>query len=357
MLNLLNEVSSFLVGIISIVFLLVIVIITIITNLKLKKFTIISNSIFFLIAFLIAIFLCKPILSLFDKMFSFSTIFFNIFMLQLGQIDSLNVKVTMLNYTTAVNNFRDASVGISDTLKSFLLKVFENTTPPSDNPTTLGAIGAMSISYMFAIFIVALILFVVSFALIKVFIKFISKKIKTKSKNSSAKVLGGLIGTLKGIIICLLVLVSFSTLPVFGISTDYLANGFESTKIMSPVYNFVVNTEQNLYESSIDFNDVSKKIYQSKEGLDYAIYQNDISGAEHRVNVELLSNSAVVNLLNLNTLENENYICDYIYTNNTLYLYNEAKLKFVMQYSEKDKTIKYKTLSFNKNVIYTLSKL
>ena len=354
MLNLLNEISSLWVGIISIVILLLIIAVTTVVNLKMKKSTVFSNAISFLLSLVIAIFLCKPLLSLFDKMFSFSTIFFNAFMLEFGQINSLNVQVTMTNYTASVNNFKDASVGISDTLKSFLVKVFENTTAPSDTPTTLGAIASMSVSYMFALFIVALILFIVSFILIKVLMKFIKSKIK-KEKNSSQKVLCAIIGVAKSLVISLIVLISVSSLPILGISTDYFANGFETTKVLYPLYSTVVKAEQDIYINSIDFTKVNRKIYQSKDNLEYGIYQNDIEGAEHRVNVSLTNLNATVNILNFTTSTTENYICSYIYANNTLYMFNSGKLMYVFQYNAKDKKIKYKTKSYNKNAIYVLS--
>ena len=353
MLNLLNEISSLTLGLISIFVILAIIAIIIIINCKLKERIVITNTIAIVLSLIVAIFLCKPMLALFDKMFGFSLLFFNAFMLKYAQIDSLNVRVDAMNYSSVVNSFKTGDIGMSSTYKNFLINIFENTNPPSDNPTTLSAIASSSMSYIVSLFIVALILFIVSFVLFKLLIKLLSKKIKLK-KQRNLKPLSIILGVFKGLLATFVVLITISTLPIINVTNDYFANGFQTTRVLSPLYNAVVTAEQDMYISSINFKNVNKKIYQSKENITYGEYQNDISGCELRVNVQIDNESIKINITNLDTSEVIDLDCDYIYANNSVYVFKENTFKYYFQYNEKNKCFKFRAESYGKMINYIL---
>lgn len=354
MLNLLNEISSLTAGLISLGVIGLIIAFIIILNCKLKSKTVITNSIAIGLSFIVAIFLCKPVLALFDKMFSFSLLFFNSFMASYAQLDVLNTKITAINYNTVVSNFKNSEVGISASYKNFLLNIFENTNPPSNNPTTLSAIAASSMSYMVSLFIVALILFIVSFILFKLLIKLVSKKIKFK-KTRNLKPLRVVLGIVKSLIVTVIMLITISTLPILSVTNDYFVNGFHTTKILSPIYDTISNLEQDAYVNSIDFSNVNKKIYQSKENITYGEYQNDISGCEYRVNIQISAETIKINVLNLTTSETAEFNCVYIYANSSVFAFKDNNLKFTFQYNEKDKCFKYKIESYGKETTYILN--
>ena len=354
MFSLLNEISS--TTIMWIILAIIIAIITIITviNCYFKPKTVITNSIAVGLALILAIFLANPVLALFDKLFNFSLIFFNAFMLSYAQVDILNTRVTAMNYDSVVTDFRNVEVGISPTYKNFLVNIFENTNPPNSNPTTISAIAASSMSYMVALFIVAFILFIVGFVIFKLLINLLSKKVKIK-KQINYRPLCVVLGVIKGVIAALVFIITLSTLPIINVTNDYIANGFQTTRILSPIYNGIVSTEQSIYKNTINYVKINNRIYQSKENITYGVYQNDTSGCEHRVNVNIQSNTITINVLNLSTSEYVEITGDYIYANNFVYAFKDNKLEFNFQYSEKDKCFKYKTVSYDKNETYVLN--
>ena len=237
-------ISTMFIGIISTVIVLGIIALFIFLNIKKGGKLSAISLLEFVVAFVLAILLTKPMLALFDKIFSFSMIFFNVFMLDLGQIETFNTKVTFENYDTVVQNFKSSSVGIADNLKSFFVKVFENSDPPYEATTTLGAIASRSLSYMLSLFVMTFILFVVIYVLVKLLSNFLNKKFKFKSDDKPNKIVGGIIGFFKGLFVSLLVIVSFSTIPFFGTSIDYIGSGFQTTAVLDSPYQLVVNLEQ-----------------------------------------------------------------------------------------------------------------
>lgn len=350
--------SSLVIGLISIFVIVAIIVAFIIFNAKMKKESVLTNAIAFLLALIFAIFLCKPLLALFDKMFNFSMVFYNIFMLQFANIDSLNQILTPVQYNNAVNAFKESTVGISDTLKSFLIQVFDQSNAPTNGSTTLGAVASASISYMLALFIVALILFAVSFILFRLLISFIFKKVGIK-KGSTLKPLCVVIGVLKGLIVSVIVLITISTLPFLGITNDYFANGFDTTKVLSPVYRFVVNTEQQIYSNALDFTNTNNQIIQKTEGnLDFGTYKNNTEGDKYIINVSISDPYINVKVtLNGSTTELANDDYKYIFSNNTLYLYKDDKLEVVLLYNKNAGTIKFKAKIEEKSVSYLLKKV
>ena len=353
--NLMN-ISTMLIGIISIVISLGILLVFVFLNIKKGGKLSAINFIELLIAFVLAIFLAKPMLALFDKIFSFSMVFFNMFMLNLGQIDSFNSVVTIENYGTSIENFKNSSVGISSTLKSFFVKVFENTEPSLEGTTTLGAIASRSLSYILSLFLITLILFAVIFALVKVLSNFLEKKFKFKKSENKLKILGGIIGFFKGFAFTIILLITLSTIPIFGISIDYIGAGFQTTKIFEAPYQFLVNTEQDMYVNSINFNNVNKLCFGSNDEVEKGNYRNDIDSTT-QFSIDFIINNTYI-LMETKNLTTNSITSDlfdyYIFLNNTIYLYQSNKLTMSLPYNTKNSTIKYKATIDDIKVDYVL---
>lgn len=349
-------ISTMFIGIISLVIILAIITIFVIVNIKKGGKLSVISLIEFLIAFLLAIFLAKPMVALFDKLFSFSMVFFHIFMLDFGQIESFNTPVTLSNYDIVVENFQNSSVGMSGNLKNFLIKIFEKTNPSADSTTTLGAIASRSLSYLLSLFIIAFILFVVFYVLIKILTNFINKRYQFKKANKDQKVLGGILGFLKGTFVSIIVLVIFSTIPFFGTAVDYLGSGFQTTKIFDTPYQFIVSTEQDLYVNAIDFKSINKLSYQNSDDVLSAHYQNEVNTTTRfRVDIIITNSTISIQAENLTTYALSAEISDYyIFVNNTLYLYKSNKLLTTLGYNTKNHTVYYKAILDNVKVNYTL---
>lgn len=349
-------ISTMLIGIISIVIILGIIALFVILNIKkggkLSAITLAE----FLVAFILAVLLAKPILALFDKIFSFSMVFYNMFMLDFGQIDSFNTKVTFENYNTVVENFKSSSVGVADNLKSFFIKVFEKSNPPTEGTTTLGAIASRSLSYMLCLFLMTIILFVVIYVLVKILSNFLDKKFKFKKQKQPQKVLGGIIGFFKGLFVSVLAIVMFSTIPFFGTAIDYIGSGFQTTKIFDAPYQLVVNLEQDLYVSTNNFAKITKRCYQNTDDVQKAHYQNEVdTHTRYRVDIYITNDTITIYAEDLINYTSINHICDfYILSNNTLYLYQSNKLLIALGYNTKTSTIRYKNIIDGVKVDYTL---
>ena len=324
--NLLNEISSTWVGIICIAVLLITLIAMVLINLKLGTKKSLINLGVFVASILVGIFLAKPALSLFDKMFGFSMLFFDMFMISFGNIDMMNQFVTTTNFSTRVQEFKDASLGISDTLKSFLEKVFDNSVVSNTNPTTLGAVASSTMSYMASLFIVAFTLFVVTFIVTKLLIKLISKKLKKKD-DKMPRFVSGFIGGLKGIVLSIALIVTFSTFPMFGISADYIGNGVETTGILNSVYTYISSNEQDLYVEAIDFEKVNANSFQSHEDLLIGSYNNYSNiNSDYIITVEITNNEITMTYAKKGESSTTVTYSKYIFTNNTIYVYNSNKL-------------------------------
>lgn len=337
MCNLLNiSISSTVIGIISLVVLAIVLIAFFVAGIR-KGIKGATKSFFvFLIALAGAVFVAKPALSLFDSLFGFSMIFFDMLMVAFGQFQILNTQVNASNFAQAVQNFQSSDVGMSSTLKDFLLKVFERTVVPAGQTTTLGAVASTSISYMIALFIVALILFVVIYAVVSLILKLFIKKSKTKAK---ANVFGGLFGLIKGVAVCLILLVTLSTLP-FSFATDYLASGFESTKFFSPVYQKIVEVEQTVYVSALDFESINKNASQSPDTITIGQYTgtgkskadkvegSETAGTESQevsITIQITSSTALTETIkDASTSQLVSQITyAYIHANGKIYLYQQ----------------------------------
>ncbi len=354
MLNQLNEVSSTMIGIISIALIAIILFIFLIIGFKRGLKSALTNFLIFAVSITLAVLLAKPLLSLFDKMFGFSMVFFNTFMIKFGEYQSLNIQVNSTNYLTAVVNFKNSDIAISSTLKNFLSNVFDNSSVRDGTTTTLGAVASNTISYMVALFVVGFVLFIVIFTLCSFIFRIVFKKFNN-SDNKTFKPIGAIINLIEGFILNIVLIITMSSLPVFGLTTDYLANGFESTKVLNEPYQFIINTEQSIYLKTIDFNVVNSKASQSKDNLAYGNYTNsDITDAEFSVSVTITLTDIIENYINNSTHEIGANTYTYILTNNTMYLYKDNKLQGYWKYNFSNNSINYKTTLGGKTITYEL---
>lgn len=336
----LNQISSTAIGIISILFILAIIIVFVLLNLKRKKKKLIISGIIFLLSLAAAIFLAKPMTILFDKMFVYSGAFIDIFMLAFGNIAIMNTQLNSLNYSAAVQNFTDSEIGISSTIKEFLVKVFNKTSVPNNKVTTLSIIASETFSYILALFIMALILFVIFNILLTLILNLILKRTKFYENDRGNKIVGGVVGFLKGILICILILITASSIPL-SIQTDYLRNGFDSTKILSAGYKDIINIEQDLYVESIDINEISSKVYGDYDKLNIGVYKVGTTSDEYSI-VITIQTKFILN----QTIIKDGSIIDtneykFVYANNRLYLFDAETnlLTYVYGYKASSKEI------------------
>ena len=301
-----------------------------------------------------AIFLAKPVVALFDGWFGFSQIFFEMFMIQFGKIESLNTVVTAVNYSSAVQNFKEADVGISSTIKSFLLRIFEGHNAPS-SPTTLSAIASGAFSYLIALFVVAGALFAVFYALLSVLVKFIQKKANLHPQKKLG-VVAGFVGLVRGIVVTIIALITLSTFPILGISADYLDGGFETTKVFSPVYRQIVTIEQNTYFSALDFQSRNLSLSEDTSNIKYGTYKNS-DNKDFEISITITTPLTFTETV-VNKAQNTSSVLtySYIYSHNRLFAYKDNKLQFMVKYDSTNAKMYYTKTIDGKHISTTLSK-
>ena len=353
MYNMLN-ISSLAIGIISLCVIVAILVAYFFVYLKKGlTHTLISLGIF-VVSLVGAIFLSKPIVALFDGWFGFSQIFFEMFMIQFGKIESLNTVVTAVNYSSAVQNFKEADVGISSTIKSFLIRIFDGHNAPS-NPTTLSAIASGAFSYLIALFVVAGALFAVLYALLSVLVKFIQKKANLRPQKKLG-VVAGCVGLVRGIVVTIIALVTLSTFPILGISADYLDGGFETTKVLCLAYRGIVSAEQNAYFSALDFQSRNLSLSEDMGNINYGTYKNSDSedfDISVTITTPLTFTETVVNKAQ-STSSLITY--SYIYAHGRLFAFKDSKLQFMIKYDSINAKMHYTKTIDGKHISTTLAK-
>ncbi|MBO7508337.1 MAG: hypothetical protein J6T39_01680 [Clostridia bacterium] len=347
MMNLLNAISALYIGIISLAVIVIILVLFFILNFKRGIARTGLKIVVFLISLAVAIFVSKPLLSLFDGLFSFSTVFFQFFMTKFAGINGLNERVVATNYVETVNNFKTSDVGISATLKNLLVDVFENSSVPSDRATTLSAVASTTFSYLCALFVVALVLFFVVYGLLSLIINLITRHFGGNHERRNLKVLSGIIGFFEGIIVSVIMIVSLSTLPFFGISTDFLASGFETTYVMNTPYQFILKTERTVYKSIFDYNAINMNASQNLNDIVTGTYNNfDNTEAKWQVIIVIQTKTATASSVSVGLTNNETHEaateeCNYIYVNDSLYLFKDKKLMAICKFDKKEKVLTY----------------
>ena len=350
MLNLLNAMSALAIGIISLAIIVLIVVLFFVLNFKRGIARTGLRVGIFLISLIVAIFVSKPLLSLFDGLFAFSTVFFQFFMAKFAGITSLNVRVTASTLPTVVENFKTSDAGISSTVKQMLVDIFENTSIQADRATTLSAIASTTFSYLCALFIVGLVLFFVLYGLLSLIVNLITRHFGGKHEKRKLKPLSGIIGFFEGVIISIIILVSFSTIPFFGISTDFFASGFEKTVVLNTPYQFITKVERDVYKSTLNYTLINRSSSQNLDDIKIGTY-NNLSNEDSKwtiyIVVQSKSESASSIQVGLTNKENSsiNFAenCTYIYVDNSLYLFSSSnKLMAICKYDKKNKTLKYK---------------
>ena len=163
--------------------------------------------------------------------------------------------------------------------------------------------------------------------------------------------MSGIIGIIEGVIVSVIILVSFSTIPFFGISTDYLASGFEKTVVMNAPYQFILKTERNIYKNALNYGEINLNASQTLDDIKLGTYNNSEEvDAKWSIIVVIDSKSTTtgptvsVGLTNKqNTSEVFAETCKFIYVNNSLYLFSISnnKIMAICKYDKKNKTITY----------------
>ena len=362
MFNLLNAISALAIGIISLAILVLIIVLFFILNFRRGIARTGLKVGIFVVSLAVAVFASKPLLSLFDNLFAFSTVFFQFFMTKFAGITGLNVRVTATSLPTAVENFKAGDSGISATLKQLLVDIFENTSLQADRATTLSAIASTTFSYLCALFVVALVLFFVVYGLLSLVVNLITRHFGGNHEKRKLKPLSGIIGFFEGVVISLIILVTFSTIPFFGISTDFLASGFERTIVMNTPYQFITQVERDVYKSSLDFTQINRNSSQNLDDVRTGTYNNtENENAKWTIYMVIQSkttNSSLVQVgltnredPSINIAEN----CTYIYVDNSLYLFSTGnKLMAICKYDKKAKTLTYKKTTQTETIEETI---
>ena len=333
MLNQLNEISSTMIGLISILVMVTVFIVTIIVSAKTKKTKFLINFVITIFSIIVSIFLAKPIVSLLDKMFAFSSSMTDRFMNIFGKIQSMNTSVNSANYLQTIEIFGSTEVGLSTTVKSFLTNVFASTKLKYGETTTLSLIASKSFSYLCSLFLIGFILFVVLFVLLKVILKLVLGKKNFLENDKRKKFLTIPLGAFKGIVINLIVLIVMSSIPFFGVSTDYLSTGFQSTKVFQTPYELIVKTEQNLYKDNINWQSVYQSSVNNYDDLKIGEYTDTSESGEYQVSVMLTNSLLSQTVQSSSNISTSSY--SYVYYNNKLYLFDTIENIYVASYRYK----------------------
>ena len=353
MLNLLNEISATTIGIIALAILTLIVIVFIILNYKKGIKRCVIDISLFVVSVVLSVLLTGPVLSLFDKMFSFSMAFFSIFMFQFGNIDIFNIQVTSSNYQAVVESFKNTEIGISNTLKSFLINIFKTTDIQSGVTTNLGSIASTALSYILSFVIVSIIIFVVLFTLLKILKNFIIKRKHTKNKENNLKFVAGILGALQGFAVYVLIVVAISSTHILGLSTDYLESGYERTAILNSGYQLLVNTENEFFQNKID-SSVTNYSMQENNNL-IGIYKADEESFE--LSIEVLTKNLILNYKDSPESITNTFVFRYIIAQNKIFIYKDDLIYNVYNYNQNNKTIQIKEIINDKEISTTLNLL
>lgn len=286
----------------------------------------------------VAIFVSAPLLSLFDKWFNFSLLFVDFFFAKFSVIQSMNTIVNSTTISSAVTAFSNTDVGLASWIKDFLIKIFGNTVIPEGQTTTLSLLASKTFSYFVALFIVAVIVFFV----VSIVLNLILGKI-LKLHKGKGKLFGGIIGILQGVIISMMLLVTFSTVPFFGTQTDFIGEGFKQIKFCDTAYTSFKNFEDNLYIKNISWKTVNNNIYGKATdiGTKYVDSKNNDKYSVE-IEVDFAKNDWNEKLLIKSTNQILNQKHSFVYANSTIYVFDEQTV--FATYKVKDKTIIYKSM-------------
>lgn len=296
-----------------------------------------------LVALAVAVFASKPLLSLFDNWFNFSLIFVNFFFAMLNPISSFNVVVDSSTLASETTVFANSDVGIASWIKNFLVEVFGKTKIPQGTSTTLGLISAKVFSYFTSLFIVALILFVVTYVVLSLILK---KFVKiSKDKKVVQRIFGGVVGLVYGGVVSLALLILFSTVPFFGVSNDYLSEGFKKTKILDSAYAYIQKTEDELYLNQIDWKTTNANIFGNKEDIS-KIYGNETTAETDKYYVKINIDSSNYVWTESLYIKAQSKVYTqthkYVYSNQKMYLFDDKTL--YATYLVKNKKINYSAI-------------
>lgn len=303
-----------------------------------------------------AIFLAKPLLSLFDKMFNFSGLFIEVFMLYFLKVPEMNIIINSTNLTSTVETFKSSDANISDILKNFLLSIFQDDKLVVENgtTTTLSAVASSTFSYLLALFIVALFVFVVLLVLTKVLLKLFIKSKKFENTTTASKVGGAAIGLVEGVIFGAIFLVILATFPIMGISNNYFGDAFEKTKVLNSTYQLVEKESAKIYTNSINWKKENTNDVGNYENLLKVKTYGDIDGlanysdAKYDIVFTFANNSEVqVDLIYLKTEKIETKNFNYIFNNNKICLFDsENKID-----SYHSINLNKKEITYNLNIV------
>ena len=338
----LNYISALWVGAIALAIILIIAIVLFVVNFK-KGILRTSLSIgIFLASLALAVFVSKPLLSLINQLFPFETVFFTFFMVKFGAYETMNATINSpTSYATAIENFKTADIAMNGTVKSFLVDVFEKTSLPAGKITTLSAIASNTFSYMLSLFIVAFVLFVVMSGILTLISSLILKRKRSNHEKRNGKLFSGFIGLVQGVIVSLVLIIIFSTFPILGLETDYLASGFEKTFVLKTPYQYVCEIERYVYRENIDFNKINQNSFGNLTEIKNGGYKNEES-EEYAINISLEINGQFTE-----TITKDGEIVSliltgkYIYTNNMIIMFENNEITAICKYDAKDKTIEY----------------
>ena len=354
MTNMLMVISPKAIGFISIGIILLVLIGTIIASAFSKRRNFLIKSIIALISFVLAIFLAKPILGLFDNMFSLSSAFVGMYMNSFGNIESMNEILTNVNYIQAVENFKNTDIAISPTTKSFLVGVFEQQKLNGDQTTTLSVVASRTFSYLTSLFFVALLLYVFFYVITILVLKIILRK-RQKSQDKKSPIITIPVGVLKGVVLVLVLIVCFSSLPLLSITNDYLKIGFEETKVLNSAYDTIVNTEQKILLEQIDWKEVYNSKNNSADDLPLGIYLDNQDEEQNSLNIAIISNSSLTQTLKIDGNTSISYF-DYVCYANKIYLFDKVTKQYLGTYTfegKDDQTKITASVLYDENKIYS----
>lgn len=354
MTNMLMVISPKAIGFISIGIILLVLIGTIIASAFSKRRNFLIKSIIALISFVLAIFLAKPILGLFDNMFSLSSAFVGMYMNSFGNIESMNEILTNVNYIQAVENFKKTDIAISPTTKSFLVGVFEQQKLNGDQTTTLSVVASRTFSYLTSLFFVALLLYVFFYVITILVLKIILRK-RQKSQDKKSPIITIPVGVLKGVVLVLVLIVCFSSLPLLSITNDYLKIGFEETKVLNSAYDTIVNTEQKILLEQIDWKEVYNSKNNSADDLPLGIYLDNQDEEQNSLNIAIISNSSLTQTLKIDGNTSISYF-DYVCYANKIYLFDKVTKQYLGTYTfegKDDQTKITASVLYDENKIYS----
>lgn len=272
----------------------------------------------------IAVFSAKPLLWLFDRFYKFSATFFDRFMLAFVKIPMMNQAVDSSTLGAQIATFESTEVTMSPWLKSFLIKIFNNTQLYEGETTTLATIGSNALSYILMLVLIILTFFIT----LKIVIYMLVPKIEDikSTKKPISKLGGAFFGIANAVIFIFVGMAFFAVLPL-GADDTTISDSIEKTVVIQPAFDFSQNIATNYFSGNINWTSQNKGFTTLQEDL-VASYMSKSNEKDEEYIVTITLSNTLQITEKIYSKITYNYVVNtqsrYIFANNKLWIFDDA---------------------------------